>query len=266
MIDILSPVGRRVIREIGQEPFILAFDFDGTVAPIVDEAGDAVMPERTRALLRALAAAYPCAVVSGRARADVLERIGSVPLAAAFGNHGAESTEEPAPPSLRHRLLSWASAIQAAATPEIEVEDKGYSLSIHYRHARDPAREVNRLRAIASALPGVKVLGGHAVLNVLPAESPTKDDAVAAFARQHTGRPVLFLGDDEVDEDAFRSPLVRWPIRVGHKASSDARFFLDRQQDIDLLLQALIAAAAGSRRMGVRGWQAGREPSHGGGS
>ena len=53
----------------------MAFDFDGTLAPILDDPRAAVMSDHTRALLRVVAMSFPSAVVSGRARADVAERV-----------------------------------------------------------------------------------------------------------------------------------------------------------------------------------------------
>jgi trehalose 6-phosphate phosphatase len=245
VIDLLSPEGLQVIEEIGREPSIIAFDFDGTLAPIVDEPDDAQMTDQTRALLRGLAVGFPCAVISGRSRADVLERIGRVPLVAVFGNHGVEASADPPSPDLKARVAAWAEEIRAVTTPgEVQIEDKGHSLAVHYRRARRPEEEASRVRALARGFPGARLLEGHAALNVVPLEAPGKDGAVRALGRLFPGRPLLFLGDDVVDEDAFRCPQVTWPVRVGHTRNTDAGYFLGKQRDVDQLLQALLAARA----------------------
>ena len=78
MRNALSAAGIRMLRERWTLSPILAFDFDGTLAPIVGEPTAAAMPELTKALLYQLAEQHPCIVVSGRARADVRLRLGAV--------------------------------------------------------------------------------------------------------------------------------------------------------------------------------------------
>ena len=74
---------------------------------------------------------------------------------------------------------------------------------------------------------------------VSPEGAPTEGDAVEIPAARFPGRPVVFGGDEEVDEDAFRSPAVSLPARVGHHATSGAGYFLPDQAAIDVLLREL---------------------------
>lgn len=117
LISILSQEGLRVVEMIGGQQSIIAVDFDGTLAPIVDEPDAARTTDYTRGLLHALAARLPCAVISGWPRADVLKRIGSVPLVSAFGNHGLESSSEPPSAELRCRLDAWTRVLRRITTP-----------------------------------------------------------------------------------------------------------------------------------------------------
>lgn len=123
---------------------------------------------------------------------------------------------------------------------EVKVENKGHTLSVHYRQARNPEAEVVRIRSLSHKLAGARIVGGHAVLNVLPQESPGKEGAIRALRLRFPGRPLLFVGDDDVDEDAFRSPFVTWSVRIGRMSSSDAFYFLETQRDVDRPFQALL--------------------------
>src|ERR1035441_6032607 len=91
---ILSRASRAILARLALNRTLCAFDFDGTLSPIVEHPAQASMRDRTRILLDRLAALYPCVVISGRSRADLLGRLGSVKLASVIGNHGAERSEE----------------------------------------------------------------------------------------------------------------------------------------------------------------------------
>src|ERR1035441_8569295 len=75
---ILSKASLSIVTRLAHERTLCAFDFDGTLSSIVDHPDQAVMRARTENLLRQLALLYPCLIVSGRARADVLSRMSGV--------------------------------------------------------------------------------------------------------------------------------------------------------------------------------------------
>lgn len=241
MIDILSPAGRVVLADMARQRLVVALDFDGTLAPLVGQRDEARMRDTTRGLLRVVSLLYPCAVISGRARADVARRLGPASLAMVVGNGGAESSSSAPPEFVRARVRTWADELRASIGAEdVDVEDKGFSLALHYRRSSRKDHVRARLWVLALALPGAKVVGGHAVVNVFPSDAPSKGDAVEAFAASFRGRPVAYVGDDHIDEDAFRSQAVTLGIRVGKDSASAARYFLRAQEDIDLLLRELI--------------------------
>ena len=68
MNRILSAANVDVLAQYAWSRVLLAFDFDGTLAPIVPDRDDARMRPRTRALLEEICRRYPCAVISGRSR------------------------------------------------------------------------------------------------------------------------------------------------------------------------------------------------------
>jgi trehalose 6-phosphate phosphatase len=255
MIHLLSPEGREAVGRIARERALLAFDFDGTLAPLVDDPREAWMRAHTRALLRAVATLFPCAVISGRARADVLARLGDAHLRAVIGNHGAERGDA-RPRVGRARAAAWAAALRDALHDEegVEVEDKGLTVAVHYRRARWPEAARKRIVQLAALLPGVRLFGGHDVVNLAPVGAPTKADAIEAFSIEFPPAPLAFFGDDETDEDAFRSHVVTFAVRIGPSETSAARYHLEHQAEIDAVLWAIVSERARVSGLGD-GWQ-----------
>ena len=252
MIDILSGRGAAAIGEAGARGALLAFDFDGTLAPLTAARADARMRESTRLLLRAIALVYPTAVISGRARSDVARRVIGAPLVAIVGNHGAEALSGSPPPRIQRRVREWAAALREplAQVNGIEVEDKGYTLSIHCRRCARPDDARRRILEAATPLPQARVHAGHAIVNVCPVELPTKGAAVETLVRRLAAPMAVYVGDDVTDEDAFASSAVNVSIRIGRSDESSARYFLPRQEDVDALLEALVLARARRARGG----------------
>ncbi|HEX2077707.1 MAG TPA: trehalose-phosphatase [Longimicrobium sp.] len=241
---------------------VLLLDFDGTLAPIVDRPEMAAMPRRTRAALDRLMAmdGVTVAVVSGRGLADVRERA-AIPGIAYAGNHGMEIEG-----AGLHRIHPEA----AAARPELEavaaviepalegidgafLEDKGLTLSIHYRMAPDHAEEVREivLEAVGGRA-GLEVMPGKMIVEVRPRVEWHKGKAVLFLldqVRPPKDAPVLYLGDDRTDEDAFRA-LESWGpsaegilIAESPPAESAATAWLRDPAEVGALFEALADAA-----------------------
>ena len=81
---------------------------------------------------------------------------------------------------------------------------------------------------------------GKAVVNLVEAGAPNKGTALAAERDRLGCSWVLYVGDDENDEDAFRIGGNLVAVRIGRKQKSHAGFYLHTQSEIDLLLDALI--------------------------
>ena len=245
-----------VVNEIARARTLLAFDFDGTLAPLVADRDRAAMRDETRALLRTAALLYPCAVISGRGRADVAARVEGIPLVAVVGCHGAEAGFGPLDRALSRRVADWRAAIDEAlrGCDGIDVEDKRFGLAIHYRRARSWKAAERRAVAAARRLPGATVLGGHAVVNVVPTGAPTKGDAVAALCERLGAPSAAYVGDDETDEDAFRSGVVGVSIAIGGQRESAASYRIPDQRQVDDLLRALVCARVEQDGRGSR-WE-----------
>uniref|UniRef100_Q029X7 Trehalose 6-phosphate phosphatase n=1 Tax=Solibacter usitatus (strain Ellin6076) TaxID=234267 RepID=Q029X7_SOLUE len=236
----LSRSARQLLAQLSCERTLYAFDFDGTLSPIVSNPDHAVMSRRTRGLLTCLAAARPCIVVSGRGRADLMQRVSGVGLAQAIGNHGAETSEASRAP--RRRIAQWKAALEPALRdlPGVWVEDKDLSLAVHYRQAPKSSDARCRILAAARTLPHARVFGGKRVVNLVLDTAPHKGQALAAERDRLGCDWVLYVGDDKTDEDAFALCGNIVPVRIGVSQRSHARYYLRTQREIDRLLAVLV--------------------------
>jgi len=242
MKDILSPRHRHVLEALARAPALLAFDYDGVLAPLVTEPGGTRMRQGTRRLLRKVAALYPCAVVSGRSWRDTTRFVGGL-VPTVVGNHGFELGEEvPVPPDILERVLAWRRDLEAAlaGVPGVHFEYKRSTLAVHYGLSRAWRRAGREVHAAAERLRGARLVQGKKVLNVLPGHFPTKGDAVRALLARGGLEMALYAGDDVTDEDVFGigAPAVLG-IHVG-EGGSLADYRLRSQGEIDALLEILV--------------------------
>lgn len=254
MRDILAPSNRDVLEQFAGSRTLLAFDFDGTLAPIVADPGRAAMRPSTRRLLRQVARACPCVVISGRSRADVGRRLRGVELAGVVGNHGIEPSR--APVASRRGVRVWVAHLEErlGAIQGVVIEDKGLSLAVHYRRARNRKRAHARILAAAGRLGKARLLGGKQVLNILPAGAPHKGLALERERIRLGCDTAVYVGDDETDEDVFTlaQPGRLLAIRVGRKRASAAAYYIHTQTEIDGLLRSLLAFGPGSTAPSAR--------------
>jgi len=238
----LSPAGLRTLARLSRANVLLAFDYDGTLSPIVVDPARAEMRPRTRALLALLASTYPCAVISGRARDDVLVRLSGIELCAVIGNHGAE----PLPGArLSVQVRRWRSDLEPtiAALPGVEIEDKHLSLSVHYRRSTDKHKARGAILHATRVLEGARIVGGKQVVNVLPFGARHKGAALEAVRRKQGCDAAIYVGDDDTDEDVFALAKHHdiLGIRVGMKRATHAEYFVRGQSEVDRLMEELVS-------------------------
>ncbi|MDO8530951.1 MAG: trehalose-phosphatase [Dehalococcoidia bacterium] len=241
---------------------LLALDFDGTLAPIVEDPTQAAIPPRTLALLRALAERpdYRIAIVSGRALTDVRRRV-EIPRAIYGGNHGLEV-------EIEGRLWMAPGAEEASGAVQeagkalgeklkrlhgVVLENKGISISVHYRQAPVGVKQTC-LRLCGQALDPfvamrkVNVLQGKEVVEVQPALPWDKGACLRHLAKlslsgDYGPGVCIFLGDDTFDEPAFRAvrDMGGIGIFIGEKADSAAAFFLPSTTSVEIFLRRLVS-------------------------
>jgi trehalose 6-phosphate phosphatase len=180
----------------------LFLDFDGVLAPIVARPEDAEAPAETRAELQRLADRYQLVcVISGRPGDDVRTRVG-VDGIVYVGSHGLEL--DPEAERWRERIHAFAGA---ARWPSAQTEDKGLSVSFHFRDRDDDAAAVAELDAIAgqARAEGLVARFGRKLLEVLPPVESNKGTAVRQLLGEAELMRALVAGDDTTDLDSFRA-------------------------------------------------------------
>lgn len=224
---------------------LLAFDFDGTLAPIAATPGQVRVSRSVSGKLRRLCARLPVAVVSGRSVADLSTRLDFEPRFV-VGNHGAEMHAEAAQERSgeldeARRLL----ALQAQALSRlgVSVEDKGLSLALHYRLSRSPEQARAAIRQLLQPLQQrYRTFGGKMVENVMPLDAADKSRAVHELVRMSGAGCAVFIGDDVNDEPVFESAPDGWlTVRVGREdPTSRAAYFLDSTAEVALVLDRML--------------------------
>jgi trehalose 6-phosphate phosphatase len=232
-----------LLAQLAWSRVLLAFDFDGTLAPIVRDRNAAQMRPRTRRLFGRACKSYPCAVISGRSHSDVAGRLGEASPRFVVGNHGIEPgaplEEYAATVNAAEQLLK----ADLAEKPGIEFENKRFSLSIHYRRSRRKRESREDIDRALSRLPmAVRIIPGKLVVSLLPAGAPNKGDALVHLREAAGADTALFVGDDLTDEDIFAldQPGRLQTIRVGPSRRSSAQYFLRSQAEIDVVLEMLV--------------------------
>ncbi|WP_329218490.1 trehalose-phosphatase [Streptomyces sp. NBC_01485] len=218
-----TPAGREALAAILARPSrtLVALDFDGTLAPIVENPEDArAHPDAVPALAALAPKVAAVAVITGRP-AEVAVRNGGfagvdgLARLAVLGHYGAErwdartgTLNAPAPHPGVAAVRAELPRILAAAgdRPGVWVEEKGgRAVAVHTRRADDPQAAFDALRAPLTDLAtrhGLIVEPGRLVLELRP---PGMDKGVALLdhVRETGARSVLYAGDDLGDLPAF---------------------------------------------------------------
>ncbi|PSL02525.1 trehalose 6-phosphatase [Haloactinopolyspora alba] len=184
---------------------VVALDFDGVLAPIVERPEDATALPGTTATLRSLVERVAqIAVVTGRPATDAvrLGALDTVPGVVVLGHYGLQRWDagrldspdlEVGVPIVRERAFEL-----AATRPGVYVEDKGHSVALHTRNAADPGGVLEDLRPHAEALAaenGLQLTPGRFVLELRPA-GVDKGAALRSLVEQTGATAVLYAGDD----------------------------------------------------------------------
>lgn len=233
------------MRQCVRQGALLAFDFDGTLAPIVADPERAVLRAETRRLLARLAMRHACLVISGRQPEDLAVRLAGVGRVELVGNHGASFDLKPAElKAALARAARWRTRLagELSGRKDVRLEDNGLSLAVHYRRSRDRSAALHEITRAIGSLAGACALNGRDVVNVLPASFTHKGAVIQTIAERRGLSHVLFAGDDITDELAFRTAAAPHylTIRVGCSSESAARYCLPSQEQIDELLHSLL--------------------------
>jgi len=258
----------RILEQIQKASQVLFLsDFDGTLTPIVERPEMAVIPEEIRSLLQALAhqKRFTVGVVSGRALADLKDRV-SVDGIIYAGNHGFEIegpglnfvnpiTEEIKP---FFRIIRQILTLTLGTIKGVLVEDKGITLSVHYRQAdEENAQRIKSLVEHAingpAAMGIFKVTSGKKVYEVRPVVNWDKGKAIRLLMKRYgkggrkSGLFPIYLGDDLTDEDGFQI-IEKYgngiTVHVGGNGShSAAQYYLRSPDEVYRFIAKLLEYA-----------------------
>jgi trehalose 6-phosphate phosphatase len=226
----------------------LFLDFDGTLVELAETPDSIRVSPQLSPLLSSLAERLRgrLAIVSGRAIGD-LERYLSCKGLAVSGSHGLELRLRDGsfvplavPRGLDHareRSIRFAGAI-----PGLLVEEKPFSIAIHYRRAPEREAEVREFMSRLATASGLTVQHGKMVVELRP-PGADKGDALRALMTEpeFVGARPMFVGDDQTDEDAFRAAaeLGGGGVLVGPPRETAAKWRLDGVAGVASWLQRL---------------------------
>ncbi len=248
MRDILARPQARVLEAFARGNTVLVFDYDGTLAPIVADPARARPRPGTRRILAQATRLYPSAMIAGRTIDDLFPFVNRLGFLILIGNYGGKPDGFGFGPGPRGRAGAWRAdlAERLGALDGVRFEDKGFTLSIHYRKAGDRAAARRQILAATTSLPGLRIVDGNCVVEVLPAPGPDKGTALLGIREALACDDAIYVGDDAADEDIFAlQDAGVLGIRVGRSRSSHARYFLEDQQAVDRLLKALVELRSG---------------------
>ena len=225
---------------------LFAFDLDGTLAPITSDPRAIRIPEKISKGLTRLREQAVVAIITGRSRNDAQSHLGFVPHFL-IGNHGAEGLpgwqEQEKFFSEISSAWEWQlrDLIPPEKNPEICIENKGTTLSIHYRSAPNKRQtRVFLLRSIEKLMPKPRRIPGKCVENLLPLTAPDKGKAINYLLDMAEFLMGIYVGDDTTDEEVFRLDGDRLlTIRIGSGGESRARYRLKNQAEFAKLLEEI---------------------------
>ncbi|WP_017585671.1 trehalose-phosphatase [Nocardiopsis ganjiahuensis] len=212
-------VGRAALEALVTDPSkaLVAFDFDGTLAPIVaDPRTSAPQPGIVAALADLAVLVGTVAVITGRPAATAvgLGGLDRVPGIVVLGHYGAERWSDgevvaaDPPPGVALVRAELPALVDSSGAPEgTWIEDKGRSLAVHTRRTSDPDRALELLVGPLTELAeraDLKVEPGRMVIELRP-QGVDKGAALTSLVEERAAQPVLYAGDDLGDLPAFEA-------------------------------------------------------------
>jgi trehalose-phosphatase len=253
-------------RRRAERHLLLLFDFDGTLCPFQPDP-DAVYPEERIVRLLGSLASKPnstVGIISGRRLPDLRKRItvpGEVYIA---GFHGLEIQSpyetfmhpEAAAATVTMREIVERMQASLPSFPGVFIEDKVFSIALHFREATPAVRVVAQSRFMEAARDGVadgrlRLLPGACVVELLPGAAWHKGSALQwireRIERLHGPTFTVYVGDDVTDEDAFKAVGPEGMTISASERATGAQFSVNGPEGVERLLHSLDGPKDNSR-------------------
>lgn len=217
---------------------LLMLDFDGTISPIVPTPEEAEIDKEIEKILIELEKlpSTEIWIVSGRSLDDLKNR---VPFKNLIGSHGMEYpfSEEKIDCNNIAEVKRNIECLLKNYTG-VHIEEKIYSISVHYRNADAEDEEVIR-NIVRKNSSGFDITKGKKVIE-LRAKGRNKGDACRMLLDHTMYESSIYIGDDTTDEDAFRALKEKSvTVKIGN-GKTDARFRLKNIDYLKLILKKLL--------------------------
>ena len=223
--------------------FAILLDFDGTLSPLVSHPMLSKIPQDTQRTLQSLNEKRPAqiAIISGRQLYDLMDKVGinNICYSGSHGNvirftEGFEYKNIPDPSlqCLKNKLEN--ELLRRESFAGVWVEDKGYTMTVHFNQAEKPDKEQERqtilfLDETARTLEQLfTIMPGHLSVEVKGQGAKNKGFAVSKIINEWLqwgnlteNFGAIYIGDDTTDEDAFkilRKDGLGITIRVGRNS------------------------------------------------
>jgi trehalose-phosphatase len=250
-LDHLDDIAARMVRR----PLAVFLDYDGTLTPIVRRPKEAALSSSMRETVRALAAKVPLAVLSGRDLEDLRQRVNIEEIVYA-GSHGFDIV---GPRGLRKQVAPEFLPILEDAEKELKqklrdiadarLERKRFSIAAHYREVPDErAPQVEQaVSEVAARHRKLRKMAGKKVYELQPDVDWNKGKALLwlleAMSSESREMLPIFIGDDLIDEDAFRAvKRCGVGIVVNEKPrATAARYTLTDPAEVEHFLRDILA-------------------------
>lgn len=225
MMPLFSEDNLKILESLSFTKTLYAFDFDGTLSQIVRKPSDAIISKTTNKLIEKLSMLAPIAIVSGRSVEDLKKKLIYQPLYL-IGNHGLEGfggSSNHALRSAEQNCKSWDATLKKIDFGAgVEIENKTFSIAIHYRRSRNKKLSKEKIiAAIESLTSGPRIIPGKFVFNLLPRQAPHKGMAVMELLNKTNTKYVFYIGDDDsVANDFSLTSKNIFTVRVGKKKNS----------------------------------------------
>lgn len=201
-----------------ERPLAVFLDFDGTLAPIVEDPRRVTLSDAVSSALRSLSGLCTLGLISGRDRSDLQKRVGVEGILYA-GSHGLDIAgpgyektlpeAEAAVPEIERASQRLSQALESI--PGVIIERKRFGVAVHYRQVRSDVDRQQIMRVVDSVLAdtALRKRKSKQVVELEPAVNWDKGNAVEWLLETAELDPehvlVIYIGDDETDEDVFAS-------------------------------------------------------------